>query len=105
MQGGLAGVVVDEGVVAVVLELAFDKERPAVTGGGVVGDADDSVDPLAVQDPLTFGDGVPGQLGPPADDGRAAPARNIGPGVLDGRISGRENARLRAMQVTGSTTA
>jgi hypothetical protein len=50
-------VVGDEGVEFVLgFQAAFDEVRARALPGGSVGDADDPVDPLAVQDPFAFGD-------------------------------------------------
>jgi len=48
----------------------------------LVGDADDPVDSLAVEDPFAFGDGVASQLGPLANEGCVAPAGNVEVGIL-----------------------
>ena len=61
---GLRDVVVDErleGGVAVLFEAAFDEERAAAVGWGV-GDADDAVDALSVEDAFAGGGAVAGEL-------------------------------------------
>jgi hypothetical protein len=52
-------------------EFAFDEIRASAAIGGNVGDANDPVDPLTVQDPLAAADSVSSELNPFADLGRA----------------------------------
>lgn len=81
-------VVGDEGVeLALGFQSALDKVGAAAFGGVPVGDADDPVDPLAVQDALALGDGVARQLGPQPDEGRGAGPKRWGRGSSTGRGS------------------
>ena len=67
---GLLDVIGDEGLqraVPVLLELALDEVGAAAAAGWVVGDADHSVDALAVKDAFAGGDVVAGEFDTLAD--------------------------------------